>query len=319
MAGSSAASARPARRWSRTARSSRRGSSSTASIAGRAACSPRGWSSNGANGRNAVAVAEAAANICCPRGAPGVTAGPDADDRSHARSHPRRGAVEAPARAGQRQGRRSRAEPSLGRRAAVPVAGRCARRCRLGRFDRRSAHRRRQLRRRRAADFADPGDDPDRCRRLSAARRAGGARRGRSGAGDPPARHRRVDRHRPADRGKQGRAPVGGGGDRRGPAAAVRADRGQRLRLRPDRPPARPRLAGRAGAGPRRRSRPARCCGEQRSRGRARSGSSRIRPSSRCWRRKPDWLDALARQIGGAVGLRADPALPMSGGYAEQA
>jgi hypothetical protein len=32
---------------------------------------------------------------------------------------------------------------------------------------------------------------------------------------------------------------------------------------------------------------------------------------------KPDWLDALGRQRGGAVGLRADPALPMSGGYAE--
>jgi ribonuclease G len=32
---------------------------------------------------------------------------------------------------------------------------------------------------------------------------------------------------------------------------------------------------------------------------------------------RPDWLDALARQLGGAVGLRADPALPISGGYAE--
>lgn len=32
-----------------------------------------------------------------------------------------------------------------------------------------------------------------------------------------------------------------------------------------------------------------------------------------------DWLEALARQVGGAVGLRADPALPMSGGYAEPA
>lgn len=32
---------------------------------------------------------------------------------------------------------------------------------------------------------------------------------------------------------------------------------------------------------------------------------------------KPEWLGALSRQIGGAVGLRADPALPMSGGYAE--
>jgi ribonuclease G len=34
---------------------------------------------------------------------------------------------------------------------------------------------------------------------------------------------------------------------------------------------------------------------------------------------KPHWLEALARQIGGAVGLRANPVLPMSGGYAEQA
>jgi hypothetical protein len=33
---------------------------------------------------------------------------------------------------------------------------------------------------------------------------------------------------------------------------------------------------------------------------------------------RPDWLDALARQIGGSVGLRADPSLPMSGGYAEK-
>jgi hypothetical protein len=31
------------------------------------------------------------------------------------------------------------------------------------------------------------------------------------------------------------------------------------------------------------------------------------------------WLDALSRQIGGAVSLRADAALPMSGGYAENA
>jgi ribonuclease G len=31
----------------------------------------------------------------------------------------------------------------------------------------------------------------------------------------------------------------------------------------------------------------------------------------------PDWLEALGRQLGGAIGLRADAALPMSGGYAE--
>jgi hypothetical protein len=33
--------------------------------------------------------------------------------------------------------------------------------------------------------------------------------------------------------------------------------------------------------------------------------------------RKPEWLQALGSQVGGAVGLRADPGLPMSGGYAE--
>jgi len=32
-----------------------------------------------------------------------------------------------------------------------------------------------------------------------------------------------------------------------------------------------------------------------------------------------DWTDALSRQVGGAVGLRADPSLTMSGGYAENA
>jgi hypothetical protein len=32
---------------------------------------------------------------------------------------------------------------------------------------------------------------------------------------------------------------------------------------------------------------------------------------------KPDWLDALARQTGGAIELRAESGLPMFGGYAE--
>lgn len=32
-----------------------------------------------------------------------------------------------------------------------------------------------------------------------------------------------------------------------------------------------------------------------------------------------DWLEALARQVGGAVSLRAEASLPMSGGYAERA
>lgn len=35
--------------------------------------------------------------------------------------------------------------------------------------------------------------------------------------------------------------------------------------------------------------------------------------------RNPDWLDALARQVGGAVSLRVDPSLPISAGHAEQA
>ena len=34
---------------------------------------------------------------------------------------------------------------------------------------------------------------------------------------------------------------------------------------------------------------------------------------------RPHWLETLARQIGGNIGLRADAALPMSGGYAENA
>jgi hypothetical protein len=33
--------------------------------------------------------------------------------------------------------------------------------------------------------------------------------------------------------------------------------------------------------------------------------------------RKPEWLDRLARQVGGAIELRADPGVPMSGGYAQ--
>ncbi len=32
----------------------------------------------------------------------------------------------------------------------------------------------------------------------------------------------------------------------------------------------------------------------------------------------PAWRDTLAAQLGGAIGLRADPALPMSGGYGER-
>ena len=34
---------------------------------------------------------------------------------------------------------------------------------------------------------------------------------------------------------------------------------------------------------------------------------------------RPDWVEQLARQLGGAIGLRAEPQLPMSGGHAENA
>jgi hypothetical protein len=34
---------------------------------------------------------------------------------------------------------------------------------------------------------------------------------------------------------------------------------------------------------------------------------------------RPDWIEALARQVGGAISLRADPSLPISGGHAEPA
>ncbi|MES2325714.1 MAG: ribonuclease [Pseudomonadota bacterium] len=33
---------------------------------------------------------------------------------------------------------------------------------------------------------------------------------------------------------------------------------------------------------------------------------------------REDWIERLSQQLGGAIGLRADPALPMSGGYAEK-
>ena len=35
--------------------------------------------------------------------------------------------------------------------------------------------------------------------------------------------------------------------------------------------------------------------------------------------KRSDWTDRLARQVGGAISLRADPSLPISGGYAEHA
>jgi hypothetical protein len=33
--------------------------------------------------------------------------------------------------------------------------------------------------------------------------------------------------------------------------------------------------------------------------------------------REPAWIEALARRLGGAVALRADPALPIWGGHVQ--
>ena len=149
-----------------------------------------------------------------------------------------------------------------------------------------------------------------------AARRAGGGRRaeqppgpsagstsaGRSGSTCRPSRSKAA---------RQARR----GSDRRGPAAAVRADRGQRLRLRPDRPAARraPRCSSLRRTAP--RSKRARCSAGPRSK---RPGAKRLvaHPAviavlesdaglaRRAWRAR-----SAARSS-----LRADPALPMSGG-----
>jgi len=38
-----------------------------------------------------------------------------------------------------------------------------------------------------------------------------------------------------------------------------------------------------------------------------------------CLKRSPGWIERLSRQVGGAVTLRAEGTLAMSGAYAEQA
>ena len=101
------------------------------------------------------------------------------------------------------------------------------------------------------------------------------------------------------------------------PAAAVRAHRGQRLRLRPDRPAEAARLAGRAGAGPRR----LRSAGADAAGGARRPGAKRLvaHPAViAVLESKP----ALARRAR-AAGRRRDrvagrPRSPMSAGYAEK-
>ena len=175
-----------------------------------------------------------------------------------------------------------------------------------------------RVRRRRASHFADAGDDPDRRRRLSRARRARGDRRRPSRAAI-----RRLDIGGSIGidlptAGEQGGAPVGGRGDRChlpqpfertavngfGFVQIVRPRRRASLiELAQDRPAFEARaLLRRAALGG--------------------AGAKRLvaHPAViAVLETQPGWLAALARQIGGAVELRADAALPMSGGYAENA
>ena len=258
----------------------------------------------GVNGRNAVAAAQGGRISAAGRRS-GGDPGPGFDDRSHAGRHPGPRTVEAAAGEGQRQaaGDIAAARGQAGRQAgSVPRPSDGL--ARLGRCDRRSANRRRQLCRRRAADFLHPRDDADRCRRLASAGRAGGRRRGRSGQGDSPPRHRRVDRDRPADRAKQGRSPVRGGAiDAVLPQPFERTAVNGFGFVQIVRPRAR-RLIARAGAGPRRRSRPAPSCaarrsktGRQAARCAPRSGRrdrGRSRTGSKPWRVKPAARSACA-------------------------
>ena len=124
------------------------------------------------------------------------------------------------------------------------------------------------------------GDDPDRRRRLSCARGAGAC----SARRQQPTRSGGsilADRSGSTCRPSGARRLVRTQRSRSTPCLpqAVRTDRCQRLRLRPDRPAAYPRLAGRACAGPTPRSKLARCFAGRFGKGQARSGSSRTRRS----------------------------------------
>ena len=180
--------------------------------------------------------------------------------------------------------------------------------------------RHRRLRRRRAAHLADPGDDPDRRRRLlgrptSWRSPARAQRRGRSAASTSAARSAsicRPSRARPRARPRRRRSMafcLSRSSAPRSTASAssrssARARRASLFELASDRagvrgprpaPPRRARASGRQAA--RRAS-----GGDRRARARIRTGSTRS-----------------PRQIGGAVSLRADPSLAISGGHAEPA
>ena len=248
-----------------------------------------------------------------PRGRAGHQRGKPPADRGHPRSAGRRGAVEArrlPAaprkiRALPRRwpsgtpGQRSSGWDDLVEEARSGIVGFAGGELRIR---------------------TDRGDDADRRRRLAGARRAGAD----AGAWAAARAIRRLDIggsigiDLPTLKGREA-AAAGRFDPCRISALAVRADGGQRLRLRPDRPASRRRAslielaADRAGVRGPRPSPPGR-----RARS-ARSAWPRTLPWSRVLEGQPGWLDRLARQVGGAVTLRSDPSLAMSAGHAERA
>ena len=254
----------------------------------------RGWPQRGRAQRGRRST------ICCPRGAPGVAEGGDAADRGHARS-----AFPAPSRgSGRSRGSRTsrRRCAAARRRAAALSHRRPTGSARLG-WDDLIEEARSGIVRFAGGELAI---EPTRAMTLidvDGARRAGRAcaarrwprPRARSSASTSQGRSASTFRPPPArTRARRAAAAI----DAILPAA-VRADRGQRLRLRPDRPPAPPRLADRARRATARPSKRGRCSagprssrpgaqtprrsprGDRRARSAARTGSSPRAPARR--------------------------------------
>ena len=270
----------------------------------------------GTAGRNAVAAAGGVANICCPKAPRGVTQGAALNDRGHARSDPR-----APSRGSGRSRAMTDEALALGASRSTEkccrfprptTASRAAGWCDLL-DEARSGDR--PLRRRRAAGFADSGDDPDRRRRPSAAERAGDGRRGRRRLG-PSFATASAARSASTCRRSPGKAQRQADRRRRStPSCPSRSSGPRSTGSASFRSSARARRASlvRAGRGPRGVRSP-RTAPPRRDRADGRDGSRAHPAVIACSSGSRDWLEALARQFGGAVILRSDPSLPIHGG-----
>ena len=252
-----------------------------------------------------------ARSICCPRSPGGVTQGAQISIEVTPRGDPRHGAVEAPACSDHRRNspprnrtrRRSSAFPSPDDRLEPAGWSDLLEDARSGivRFPggelRVSPH---------------SGDDADRRRRAPASQlaMAGAEAAAATRSFVTASADRSASTFRPS---RQGRAPGDRRGGRRDPAAAVRTDRRQRLRLPPDRAPA-PRAslfelaADRAAFEARALLRRAAL---------ERQGATALAAHPaviRVLEQRPTWIEQLSRQVGGAVTLRSDASLPIHGG-----